>query len=130
MSKRPGVVPTVFIVEDEVVVREFLEWALGRTYRVRAFGNGMDARAALRQETPDLVLSDLDLPGLSGEALGLAALALPLAPVVVFMSADPDRLHRAEAHASAVLEKPFSLVDLLDVVAGCLSLHAQQPRSA
>jgi len=123
-------IPVVFVVEDEPLVREFLEWALGRAYRVRAFGNGRDARTALRHETPDLVLSDLDLPGLSGEALATVARALPFAPTIVFMSADPGRLERAKAQASAVLEKPFSLVDLLDVVAGCLSLRALHTRTA
>jgi two-component system OmpR family response regulator len=122
--------PVIFVVEDEALVREFLEWALGRSYRVRAFGDGREALAALDDETPDLLLSDLDLPGLSGETLAAGARALARPPTVVFMSADPERLHRAEAGADAVLEKPFSLVDALEVVEACLVEREAAPRLA
>jgi len=73
-----------------------------------------------RARAPDLLLSDLDLPGLPGELLAERARALALPPTIVFMSADATRLERAGGGADAILEKPFSLVDALGLVEACL----------
>jgi CheY-like chemotaxis protein len=130
ITRTEPAVPLVFVVEDEPLVREFLEWALGRRYRVRAFGNGREALDALLCEPPDLLLSDLDLPGLPGEALAACARALALPPTIVFMSADATRLERAGSSGDAILEKPFSLVDTLGLVETCFMLRGGSSRPA
>jgi CheY-like chemotaxis protein len=130
ITRTEPAVPLVFVVEDEPLVREFLEWALGRHYRVRAFGNGREALDALLREAPDLLLSDLDLPGLPGEALAARARALALPPTIVFMSADATRLERAGSSGDAILEKPFSLVEALGLVETCFMLRGACSRPA
>jgi CheY-like chemotaxis protein len=112
----PASLPMVFIVEDEPTTRDMLRAALGHRYRLRAFVNGSEALAALLLNPPDLLLSDLQLPGVAGEALAAAASTLPGPPAVVLMSGDDRRLSRAKRWAQSVLDKPFSLADVLQVV--------------
>ena len=58
------------IVDDEKVVREGLGLALRKIYRVKAFAHAESALENMADHTPDLVLLDIGLPGMSGvEAL-------------------------------------------------------------
>ena len=66
--------------------------------------------------SPSLVISDLDMPGLSGEEVAEAAARLPRPPRIVLMSGDHDRLERASSLAQATLEKPFSFKSLLSIL--------------
>jgi DNA-binding response OmpR family regulator len=111
----------MFVVEDQPLIREMLEWHLSRGYRVRTFADGCEALRALLQTTPDLLLADLDLPGLTGERLAVWARATPAPPIVVLMSADTQRLEQARGHADGVIEKPFGLEELLQVLESCLA---------
>ena len=97
-------------------------------YELWIFENGAAAIEALADQSPCLVLSDLDMPGVSGEEVARAAARLPRPPRVVLMSGDHDRLKRARGLAQATLEKPFSFKDLLSTierhagVSGCQGL--------
>ena len=57
---------TLFIVDDEAVIREGLAAALGSDYRVMVFSDAETALAKLPGTQPDLVLLDIGLPGISG----------------------------------------------------------------
>ena len=56
----------LFVVDDEESVREGVRIALEPGYRVRTFADGESAVEALKEETPDLILMDIGLPGMSG----------------------------------------------------------------
>ncbi len=61
---------TLFVVDDEAVIREGLSAALGTDYRVSVFADAEAAIIELSAKLPDLVLLDIGLPGMSGlEAL-------------------------------------------------------------
>ena len=47
-------------------MREYVKRILGRHWTVEAVPNGTDALAAARQRVPDLVLTDVMMPGLDG----------------------------------------------------------------
>lgn len=109
----------VFVVDDNVSLRYFLAAALlaSRTcHQVRTFAGGAAAIEALRLQAPDVVLSDLDMPGVSGEQVALAAAALPHPPRIVLMSGDPGRLERAGRLAAHTLQKPFAIRDLMALI--------------
>lgn len=117
----------IFIVDDDASLRGFVRrWlaSLDR-YELWVFDNGASAIEALDDQSPCLVLSDLDMPGASGEDLARAAARLPRPPRIVLMSGDHDRLQQARELAQATLEKPFSFKALLSIieppsgVAGC-----------
>src|SRR6476660_8688133 len=57
----------ILVVEDERAIREMLAFNLGRAgYEVRPAGDGREARAAIADGQPDLVLMDWMLPDISG----------------------------------------------------------------
>lgn len=58
---------SIFVAEDESVVRKAILKRLSRRrHQVRAFESAQDLLAALGDHQPDLIISDLKMPGLSG----------------------------------------------------------------
>lgn len=71
----------MLIVEDEPEMLAFLERLfLGCAMDVRAVSSGSVAAEALESWEPDLLISDLELPGRSGEELAQAAALRPRPP--------------------------------------------------
>jgi DNA-binding response OmpR family regulator len=105
----------VFVVEDDAGSRRFITWLLALRTRHEVFGFAT-AEAALEELArlqPAVLLTDLGLPGRSGEDLAREAAQLPAPPRVVLMSADPRRLEEARALSHGRLAKPFSISELL-----------------
>lgn len=117
----------IFVVDDDPSLRGFIRrWLAAHTrHEVHTFESGEDAVLALETLRPNLVLTDLGMPGLSGEDVALAAARLAQPPRIVLMSGDPVRLEHARELAQATLEKPFSITELLSALgatpdfAGC-----------
>ena len=108
----------VLVVESDRDMLAFLELVLltGR-HDMQALGQGAPAIWTLRKAAPDVLLCDLGLPDIHGEAVASAASELPRPPKIVLMSGEPARLERARPLASAILHKPFeakALLELLD----------------
>src|SRR2546425_13020808 len=60
---------SVSIVEDDAAFREMLVRALAKSEHIRIVGKHTDAKEALREiprESPDVILMDINLPGMSG----------------------------------------------------------------
>ncbi len=57
---------SIYIVDDEELIRDASVLTLGKKYRVKAFSSAESAIDALRTDPPDLVLLDIGLPGMSG----------------------------------------------------------------
>ncbi|MCG8687998.1 MAG: sigma-54 dependent transcriptional regulator, partial [Desulfobacterales bacterium] len=61
---------TIYIVDDEPTIREGVTSELEDDYSVYSFETAEDALDAFKEKTPDLILLDIDLPGINGnEAL-------------------------------------------------------------
>jgi CheY-like chemotaxis protein len=110
---------TVLLVDDEHLVRGVIAGWLRRSgYVVVEAGNGEEAWNELQRTQPDIVVSDLQMPGGSGWELvrrirGTAALtALPV--IIVTGSAVDPRRERLDC--DLLLEKPFSPDQLLGAV--------------
>jgi len=58
---------TVLIAEDSVAQRRFLEILLSEEgYKVVPFENGLEALQYLEENTPDLIIMDVDMPYING----------------------------------------------------------------
>jgi len=106
-------IKTVFVVEDDPGVRTLLESVLGTFYNMRSFESGREALNALQALPPDILLTDLAMPDISGEDLAWVAGQLVPRPRVVAMSGDRRRLLMATQFAQATVPKPFAIPALL-----------------
>jgi len=65
MSQAPE--KTVLVVEDDANQRQlYIEELEAEGYRVLAAGNGRDALSAAREHSPDIVVLDINMPGMDG----------------------------------------------------------------
>jgi CheY-like chemotaxis protein len=63
----PGTLATLLIVDDEPAIRMSISHVLTEVgYRVRSAEDGFAALREIRSEVPELLLSDLNMPGMSG----------------------------------------------------------------
>ena len=103
----------IWIVDDDRSVRFVLAAALREAgWQPREFVDAEAALAALAQETPDLVFTDVRMPGLDGLGLLERLAVRDPAPAVVVMSAFTDVASTAAAYrlgAFDYLPKPFDL---------------------
>ncbi len=106
----------ILIVEDELVLRETLEYNLARLgYHVFAVGDGLEALVLVESEHPDLVLLDLMLPGLDGFEI-CRRLRREHSMPVLMLTARADEIDKVvglEVGADDYLTKPFSMRELL-----------------
>jgi two-component system LytT family response regulator len=100
----------VLVVDDEPLVREGLRVLLEREADVRLLGearNGEEAVERIRELRPDLVLLDVQMPGMDGFAV-VEALEPEERPAMVFVTAHSEYAIQAfEVHAVDYLLKPF-----------------------
>ena len=110
----------VLIVDDDIDLLDTLERLLGRFgYRCLTASSGAEAMQVIQAESPDLVVTDLHMPGMDGAAVARCARAhCPPIPVVL-MTAYPARMpHRQVQEAGATIQvaKPFANLDLVHAV--------------
>ena len=109
--------PRVLLVEDESSLRRVLSLELGRMgQHVDAVPDANDITAVLERTMPDMVLLDLNLPGIGGmDALALIHAHDPELPVVVFTAHGTVALavQAMQQGAYDFLTKPVSL-DVLE----------------
>jgi CheY-like chemotaxis protein len=74
----------ILVVDDNVSLRKTLSILLsGNDYEVHTAADGFDALRALRQAAPDLIISDLNMPNMSGfEFLSVVRRRFPNVPVI------------------------------------------------
>jgi PAS domain S-box-containing protein len=110
--------PRILVVEDDAKMRRVLELLLSGHWTVETAADAASAIAATRERPPDLVLTDLLLPGMDGydflRQLRAEAGTRTL-PVIVIsgLTEEADRLKALEAGANDYLIKPFSERELM-----------------
>jgi len=108
---------SILLVEDDPEVRDVLARMIGALgYPVETASDGRDALERLATGlAPDLVVTDLAMPGMDGPSLAAALLRDHPALAVVFMSAnldDPAIREEVEAGRAAFVQKPVSMASL------------------
>ena len=84
----------VLLVDDDPLIRKFMSgYLVGAGYVVQTAIDGLDALTKLRAGLPDLIISDLNMPGMSGlEFLGVVRKRFPQIPVMVISAEAPDEM--------------------------------------
>lgn len=122
--------PSVLIVDDEEPARRLLAEYLAEVPEVHLVGgakNGLEAIDLAKQHSPDLILLDVDMPGLDGfESLPF----LPPTSVVIFVTAyDEYALKAFEVNAVDYLLKPVSKERFLEALRrATLRMQSESPR--
>ncbi len=115
-------VPLILVVDDSITVRRVTQRLLQREgYRVALAADGLLALAALAQELPAVVLSDIEMPRMDGFDLVRNMKADPrLAslPVITITSriAEKHREHAMSLGVDHYLGKPYSEEELLSLI--------------
>jgi two-component system, LuxR family, response regulator DctR len=133
--------PTVYLVDDEEVVREALAWLLrSRRLLSEGYGSGEAFLAFLASRRvegalpwpsgPSCLLLDVRMPGMSGLAMFEQLIDLGLLPLlpVIFLTGHgdvPTAVAAVKRGAFDFVEKPFSNNALVDRVEQALALSAQ-----
>ncbi len=109
--------PHVLIVEDDQGVREALEVVLDvQTYRVSGVQRGEDGLDIATNDGVDLVVLDVNLPGIDGLETCRRLRASGFSGPILMLTARhqvSDRVSGLDAGADDYLPKPFALAELL-----------------
>ena len=118
----------IVVVEDHDDARRYLDLFLGQLgAKVRVARNAFEGLKEIRNTYPDLVLSDIKMPGMDGfqlleqiRALGSdAGGSVPVIAMSAFFS-QSDRKHAYDADFRACLPKPFTPDQLVETILGVL----------
>ncbi len=116
----------ILVVDDNSSVQRVLNYTLSRSgYQVIVFGDGARALEYMRQNSVDLAIIDLAMPGMDGLTLLKILRAdekLHALPVVMLTASgmDQDRITARQEGVNAFLTKPASSRELVETVGSLL----------
>jgi CheY-like chemotaxis protein len=128
--------PTVLVVDDSSLDRHLAASLLGRRagaevsgqparFRVLSASNGQEALAAIRQETPDLVLTDLQMPDMDGlKLVQEIRYHFPFLPVVLMtgQGSEDIAIQALQRGAASYVPKKNLAYDLVETVEDVLAV--------
>jgi two-component system nitrogen regulation response regulator GlnG len=124
----------IWIAEDDRSLRWVMEKAIRREdIRVKSFESGEDLLKALESNQPEIIISDIRMPGMDGlELLQRIHADHPDMPIII-TTAHSDLDSAVAAYQSGAFEylpKPFDLEELVDVARRGISFANEQKVSA
>lgn len=116
---------TILLIEDNDIMREnTIELLELSNYKVVSTDNGIKGLQLVTESNPDLIICDINLPGLSGIEVykrlpwGDDAKKVPF----IFLSASSQALENDTGiKPDAYVGKPYAADDLLSAIEGCFS---------
>jgi DNA-binding response OmpR family regulator len=120
MSKR-----LVVVDDGEKLVRAIGLILSEAGYEVATARSGEEALAVISEQVPDLIISDINMPGMNGIELArsLRSTASTSLIPIIFLSAHDElesRIASFRAGVDACVAKPFEPDDLLDIIVSIL----------
>lgn len=122
----------VLVVEDEPNLREPLVYLLEKEgYEVLEAENGNAAIESFRKDSPELILLDLMLPGISGNEVCRIIRQESQVPIIMITAKDTeiDKVVGLEIGADDYVTKPYSTRELLARMKAVLRRGAELPVS-
>ena len=114
---------TVMLVEDDLAIRTPLSMYLESAgYRTVTIGNGLEVLPFLREQTVDIVILDINLPGRDGLSLCADIREILSVPIIMLSArgSEEDRLTAFGSGADDFVPKPFSPRELVARIATVL----------
>jgi DNA-binding NtrC family response regulator len=127
--------PVVLVVDDERVIANTLSIILSRSgFSTMTAYDGESALELARAVQPDLLISDVVMPGMTGVELAIAVTqTVPGCKVLLFsgQAATADLLEKARhaGHNFTTLTKPIHPTDMLWRISECLELRKTSTKS-
>ena len=108
----------VLVAEDDNEIRAYLEQELGRYFHVTSCEDGNQALEKIFEQAPDLLISDIKMPGMDGFELCSRIkknINLNTLPIILLtsMTDEQSNLQSLGVGADAFITKPFNLQILL-----------------
>lgn len=122
----------IVVIDDEPRYRRLISQVLtGAGHDVRQAGDGAEGLMMCRQRLPELVITDLVMPGMEGiETILQLSRERPQVPVLAISGAEPASVYLRAATAlgaACSLAKPFRVEQLLAAVEGVLATNRVMP---
>jgi two-component system, OmpR family, phosphate regulon response regulator PhoB len=112
--------PLVLVVDDDAPILTLMKNILREFgFETRLASTGQAALQSVREQTPDLILIDKNMPGMGGAEVikairseaGLAHL-----PILILSGEPVDREELARLGATAAVQKPFDVPSLVEKI--------------
>ncbi|MBD2742865.1 ATP-binding protein [Coleofasciculus sp. FACHB-1120] len=134
-SKAPPAAARILLVDDNADMRDYLYRLLSQFYQVEMAKDGETALASIYNHAPDLILSDVMMPGMDGFELLRQLRADSKTRELPFLllsarAGEASAIEGLEAGADDYLVKPFSSGELLARVAANLELGRSRQAAA
>ncbi len=116
----------ILVVEDEPQIRRVLRSTLSfRGYTISEVSSGEEAVEVVGKLKPDLILLDVNLPGMSGIETCREIRRTTDAPIIMLTvrSAERDKVIALDAGADDYVTKPFGIEELLARIRASLRRH-------
>jgi len=129
-----GMVPfryRILVVDDDSKIAEMAKATLeSQGYEVHCASNGFGGLTALREAPPDVIISDLQMPRMSGfEFLSIVRKCFPNIPTIAISAAFSGRDVPDSVIADAFFEKgQYSMKELFQKIVALLEEFAVRPR--
>ena len=122
----------ILIVDDEPQIRRMLRTTLTSSgYQVADARSGEDALQTFREYLPDLVIMDLNMPGMGGLQACRELRADSDVPIIILTvrNAESDKVEALDAGADDYVCKPFGMKELLARIRAALRRAPMSPES-
>jgi two-component system phosphate regulon sensor histidine kinase PhoR len=115
----------ILVADDNQEIRDFIEEALVKLgdYKVRSVGDGLSALSLVQELNPSLIITDQQMPNLSGvDLIRRLRKNFPSLPVILMTGESSEALAVSALRVGATdyLTKPFDADQLLDMVERCM----------
>jgi two-component system KDP operon response regulator KdpE len=123
---------TILVVDDEPQIRRTLRAALSAEgYTIVEAHNGQESLEKVRDERPDLVLMDVNMPVMDGLQACREIRANSKVPMIMLTvrGAEKDKVRALDAGADDYVVKPFGIQELLARIRVALRRSASKPES-
>ncbi len=121
---------SILIIEDDPDLRAFLKRRLGRTYEIHEADNGKGGLAMAYEIVPDLIISDIILPGKNGLQItemikqDIRTSHIPLI-LLTAKSSMEEQIQGIKMQADAFIVKPFNTEYLSETIKNLLKSRVQ-----